>query len=121
MTYEERQNRLNAIIDEMNALYREQEDGVEGVGATDLDIALDWMRDSFDGDYDDYVEPTIEEKEVIKAECARNLEKYTELEDKINALIDEYYDLTGCGPHYSSVTNTVSRSWNETIPEGIID
>lgn len=113
MKAKEREERLNTIIDELNQLNNEREN-LEGLGAIDLDMALDYRADSWDGDFNDYVPPTPEEIESIKAECERNKAKVFEIDDKIDALKSEYLALTdGFLPHYYDVTNTYARSWDE--------
>lgn len=113
MKAKERDERLNAIIDELNQLCNEHED-LEGFGATELFMALDYRADSWDGDFNDYVPPTPEEIENIKAECARNRAKVNSIYDKMDELKSEYYVLTdGTLPHYYAVTNTYARSWDE--------
>ena len=107
-----RNERLNEIIDEMNSLEYER-DNLEGLGAIDLEMALDYRADMWEGDYNDYTPPTPEEIEQIKAECERNRAKVWAIDDKLDALRDEYYEMTGTTPHHYYLTHTYARSWHE--------
>ena len=88
MTYADFKSLIGEIDNEIHALLDEQEN-LDGLGATDLEIALEYRRDSFDGPYDSYVEPTPEELEALKGECRRNLDKYCAIQNKIDALTIE--------------------------------
>lgn len=107
------QTRLNEIISELNALAIASDD-LEGLGATDVDMALDYRRDMWEGD-GDCPEPAPEELTRIKAECERNADKLNDIDRNRDTLIDEYYDLAGTTPHYYELTGTYARSWHENL------
>lgn len=113
----EKQMRLNKIISELNALVYESED-LEGLGATALDMALDYRADAWEGG-GACPEPTPEELARIAAECGRNADKLNAINTATDKLIDEYISLTGVFPHLYELSGTYARSWHEKdIPEG---
>lgn len=112
----EHSERLDAIIRELNYLKNARDD-LEGLGAVDMDQALNYRADSWDGKYEDYVPPTPEEIELIKAECERNEKKVFEIDNKMDDLIAEYYGITGVCPHLYELTGTYARSWHEKSEE----
>lgn len=107
------QTRLDEIISELNALVCAAED-LEGLGATDIDMALDYRRDMWEGD-GDCPEPTPEERARIEAECDRNADKLNAIDAAQEKLIDEYAELAGVCPHLYEMTGTYARSWHEKL------
>lgn len=109
----EKQTRLDEIISKLNALTIASDD-LEGLCATDVDMALDYRRDMWEGD-GDCPDPTPEELARIEAECNRNADKLNDIDRKRDTLIDEYYGLTETAPHYYDLTGTYARSWHEKL------
>lgn len=103
--------RLDEIIRQLNALNIDADD-LEGLGATSLDMALDFRRDMWEGD-GACPDPTPEELAALEAECDRNAERLNELDRQRDALIDEYHALTGATPHYYEMSGRYARSRNE--------
>lgn len=112
-----KQKRLNEIISELNDLVYESEE-LEGFGAIELDIALDYRADAWEGE-GDCPEPTPEELAEIEAQCDRNYAKISRIEHEQEKLLDEYVAPTGVYPHLYTMSGTYARSWHEKdIPEG---
>lgn len=106
------EKRLWEIIDDLNDMEADKED-LPICGATDVEMALDFIRDDWAAEHDDKYTPTEAELENIRDTCEKNLEKLMKMEEKHNDLVQEYEDLTGTTPHYSFMTNRYSRSWHE--------
>ena len=109
----EKQTRLDEISSELNALVYAADD-LEGLGATDIDMALDYRRDMWEGD-GDCPEPTPEELSQIEAECERNADKLNAIDAAKERLIDEYMELANVYPHLYEMTGTYARSWYEKL------
>jgi len=101
--------RLDQIIEEMNALEQEHDD----LGPTCLDMALAYRADSWEGAYEDYPEPTPEEIEALRVDAERNEARAQEIDAAIDALLEEYWDITGVSPHLFDISGRWSRSMNE--------
>ena len=106
MTTLEKVQRLNAIIDELNALEAEKED-LPLFGATDEEMALDFLRDCD--------VPTIPDFDTIRKTCAQNLQWLTSADEKHRELCAEYQALTDASPYYHDATNRYSRSFREIL------
>ncbi len=104
---------LDEIISKLNALVCAADD-LEGLGATDIDMALDYRRDMWEGD-GDCPDPTPEEQARIEAECERNADKLNTIDAAEEKLIDEYMNLTGVHPHLYEMTGTYARSCHEKL------
>lgn len=92
MTKNEINDRINAIIRRLNDLNAEEQ-GMK-YGVTDLEIALDMRRDSWDGDCD-CPDPTPEEIREIEAE----IERIIAIDGEKDDLIAEYYSYTQNSPY----------------------
>jgi len=108
----DRATRLSEIIAELNRLNVES-DNLEGYGATTLEMALDYRADMYAWDDDEPPELTPEGKAALTAECNRNAAKLNAIDERRNALFDEYYEMTGTTPHYYELSGTYARSWHE--------
>lgn len=106
MTTLEKVQRLNAIIDELNALEAEKED-LPLFGATDEEMALDFLRDSD--------APTIPDPDTLRNTCAQNLQWLTSADEKRSELFAEYQALTDAAPDYHDATNRYARSFRERL------
>ena len=117
MTYREKQDRLDEIIKRLNELEEEENYGLRGVGALDFDSAIEYMADEAYCKGEEFVQPTDEEKEVIKQDCVYNDNRVIEIGEERDVLLDEYYDLAGTSPHYYDATRTYARSHKEIVTE----
>lgn len=107
MTAYERQRRLNEIVDELNDLQSDTED-LPLFGATDVDMALDFLRDTVDG----FQEPSDAELDSIRSTCDKNLKWLDDKENKRIDLFAEYRALSdGASPFYHEATNRYRINW----------
>lgn len=122
MTNLEWNKRLREIIDDLNGMEADKED-LPICGATDVEMALDFIRDGCAEEHDGEYNITDAELEKIQETCEKNLKKIMEMEGKKNDLFREYEDLTGITPHYSFATNRYVRSLycEHRQPEEAID
>ena len=101
--YSQINKRLDEIIDELNDIERD----IEYAGEYIIDVVID-MRE------DEGLPPfSPEELAAATAECDRIGDKVQALEDRQRELMQEYFDLVGCAPHYYGLTARFARSWHE--------
>lgn len=83
--------------------------------AAEIEDAGDWIIDCvIDMREEDGLPPfTPEELKRAEAECDKNAEKVSAIEEKMDALREDYFGLTGKYPHYYEATNRygVNFSW----------
>ena len=110
MNLQERNDELDRIIDRLNEMYNQEQD-LEEFGALDLEMALDFRADSWNGD-GDCPEPTSEELQRIQDAVDRNCEILSSNHDERLELYYRYNELAHTSPHRYE-NGGYARSWHE--------
>lgn len=108
--------RLCAIIDELNEVLSKMDD----VGPTFVEAYIA-IRDA---DFDEEEPPPMTDEELseAKAECDRNADEMTRLENRIDELREEYFSIRGCYPFFRTwPTSAKFELDHDGAPSWVID
>ena len=96
------EDRLNAIIDELNQCRADMED----VGETFIDLVIDEREDEGLPPF------TPVELEEAKRKCDEAADAANALDNRMEELREEYFDMTGKYPHYCSGIDRYEHPWS---------
>lgn len=108
MTGIEINEKLDSIIDELNDMEAEEED-LELSGAVSVEMALDFLRDDYEGEGE--FSPSEEEIAKIVEIVDKNVKKLNENEARRIDLKTEYFEIANAYPHYYDFPRRYSRNW----------